>query len=305
MGSEIDPRDGHTPVMVNEVLELLAPEPGQTLVDATAGYGGHAARMLERLGPAGRLIALDQDPEALAVARARLADPRVEWIHGNFAQLEQHLARLEVKQIDGLLADLGVNSAQLDVAARGFSFRQSGPLDMRMNPETHLTAAELIARLSAPELARIFWEFGEERHSRKIAERIVAQRPFSSTTELAEVIRAAASRPRRGPRRTAPIDPATRVFQALRIAVNDELGALEALLEQLPRVVRPGGRVAILSFHSLEDRRVKLAFRERNWWRVLTKKPLRASAQETASNPRARSAKLRVAERIATRSLGP
>lgn len=283
----------HQAVLPAETLRLLDPQPGETWVDCTVGAGGHARLIAEKLGPTGRLIGLDQDPTMLDLARPRLAGWPVTLIHANFDQLPNVLANLGIDQVDGILADLGFASDQVEQAARGLSFRDDGPLDMRLDPTTGETAADLVNTLSEQALADVFWQYGEERHSRRVARRIVERRrtkPFATTGELADVVRSCVPR-------TGGIDPATRVFQALRIAVNDELGALDRLLAALPRVVKPGGRAGIISFHSLEDRRVKQAFRTPNVWQPLTKKPVEAGDEELARNPRARSAKLRVAVR--------
>lgn len=287
------PQPRHLPVLVAETLQLLNPMPGEVWVDATVGTGGHSQRMLERLGEQGRFIGLDQDPSMLARARLRLDDARVTLVHANFDQLAEVLENLQRAQVDGVLADLGFASDQLEDPQRGLSFRMEGPLDMRLDPRLRQTAADLVNTLSESALADLFFEFGEERKSRWVARRIVErrkERPFETTLDLAELIRQTVPR-------SSGIDPATRIFQALRIAVNDELGALDRFLQLLPRVVRVGGRVGIISFHSLEDRRVKQAFRSGCWER-LTKKPIEASAKEVANNPRSRSAKLRVARRI-------
>ena len=294
----------HVPVMCREVLEYLSPEPGQVFVDATLGLGGHSQAIADRLGPDGRLIALDRDPASIAEAEKRTYGCPVEMVHANFEDVGRVLAELKIERVDGFLADLGVASPQLDDAERGFSFRMDGPLDMRMDPTRGEPASQLVARLSVEELTKIFREFGEERFSRRIAQRIAEERrkrPFATTGQLAETIRRSVPRPKPMPawkRRGAPeIDPATRVFQALRIAVNDELGALERMLAALPDLLSPGSQVVVISFHSLEDRQVKQAFRQREIWETLTKKPLRPSSEETDSNPRARSAKLRAARR--------
>jgi 16S rRNA (cytosine1402-N4)-methyltransferase len=280
---------------------MLAPAAGQVIVDATVGAGGHARLIAERIGPSGRLIGLDQDSAMLDLARPRLAGLPVTLVHASFAELPRVLRDLGLTQVDGVLADVGICSDQLDDPARGFSFSASGPLDMRMNPDEGETARDLLLRLNERDLADIFWQYGEERFSRRIARRIVEMRRrqrLETTEQLAEVVRQCVPRPKRKHGQRAPIDPATRVFQALRIAVNDELRALDRLLEALPRCLVPGGRAVLISFHSLEDRRVKQAFRNREIWEELTRKPLVATDEETANNPRARSAKLRVARRI-------
>jgi 16S rRNA (cytosine1402-N4)-methyltransferase len=286
----------HQPALPAEVRSGLNPKPGQTFVDCTVGAGGHARLIAEHLAPGGRLIGLDQDPKMLARAREQLAEVagvHVQLLHRNFDELRGVLDELGIAQVDGVLADLGFASDQIDDPSRGLSFQHEGPLDMRLNPEAIETAADLLADLSERELADVFWKYGEERHSRRVARRIVETRkrsPIRTTTELAELVRRCVPR-------SGGIDPATRVFQALRIAVNDELGALDRLLAALPGCVKPGGRAAIISFHSLEDRRVKQAFRDRELWEPLTKKPITASEDEVRMNPRSRSAKLRIAVR--------
>jgi 16S rRNA (cytosine1402-N4)-methyltransferase len=287
----------HVPVLPAEVLDALAPAPGQTLVDATVGAGGHAQLLAQRVAPGGRLIGLDQDAAMLALARPRLDGLPVTLVQANFDQLREVLAELGIAAVDGVLADLGICSDQLDRAERGFSFQANGPLDMRMNPAAGEPASTLLRRLSERDLADVFWQYGEERFSRRIARKIVEIRrrtPVETTEQLAELVRRCVPRPR-GQRH--PIDPATRVFQALRIAVNDELAALDRLLAALPACVKPGGRAVVISFHSLEDRRVKQAFRQREVWEVLTPKPVQAGEAERQQNPRARSAKLRAARR--------
>jgi 16S rRNA (cytosine1402-N4)-methyltransferase len=290
------PEPRHRPVLPAEVLRLLDPQPGQTWVDCTTGGGGHARMIADRLGPTGRLIGLDQDPTMLELARPRLAGLPVTLVRANFDHLPEVLRGQGIETVDGVLADLGFSSDQMDRADRGLSFRENGPLDMRLDPTTGQTAADLVNTLSEAALADVFWEYGEERHSRRVARRIVerrAERPFETTADLAELVR-------RSVPRSGGIDPATRVFQALRIALNDELGALERLLAALPAVVKTGGKAGVISFHSLEDRRVKQAFRGAAVWRPVTKKPVEASDEEAARNPRARSAKLRVAVRLAS-----
>lgn len=291
----------HIPVLPSEVLQLLSPQPGQVFVDATVGAGGHARLLVERLGPMGQLIGLDRDPAMLELARARLEGLPVTLLHANFDQLRQVLDDLEIAAVDGVLADLGVCSDQLEAAERGLSFQQTGPLDMRLDPTAGEPASALLQRLSERELADLIFAYGEERFSRRIARRIVETRrrqPLETTWQLAELVRRCL--PRRQGRPT--IDPATRTFQALRIAVNDELGALERFLAALPGCLKPGGRAAVISFHSLEDRCVKRAFRDRAVWQVLTPKPVMAGSEEVRQNPRARSAKLRVASRLAQAS---
>ncbi len=289
---------------------------GGTYIDATVGLGGHSYEIAKRLGAPGHLIGLDKDPAALSKAGVRLSapgfrsesdleagsrEPRADWpeitlLQRSFAEIAKgHKA----SSIDGILADIGVSSLQLDDAARGFSFQADGPLDMRMDPQGERTAEQVVNHLDERQLADVIYEFGEERRSRRIARAICRSRPIRSTAHLAEVVSAAA-RPMNSEQRR--IHPATRTFQALRIFVNRELEDLQALLEAAPRILKPGGRVVVISFHSLEDRIVKDAFRESGnqdkHFRVLTKKPVTASDLESDRNPRARSAKLRAAERV-------
>lgn len=280
----------HQSVLAEEVLAGLAPQPHGHYLDATVGGGGHSRLILE-MDPTVRLTALDQDPKALEAARQNLAEfgDRVTFWQGNFSGFDPG-----EPTFDGILADLGVSSPQLDHPERGFSFRHQGALDMRMNPTQELTAAELVNHRSERDLADIFYHYGEERLSRRIARRIVERRPFQTTTALADAI--ASSVP--GKYRHGRIHPATRVFQALRIAVNRELEVLEQLIEVAPGWLVPGGHLAIISFHSLEDRRVKHGMRNHEHLKVLTKKPITASDDEVRRNPRARSAKLRLAERL-------
>ena len=287
----------HRPALVDEIVAWLAPREGAIIVDGTAGGGGHAAALSRRLGPSGRVIGLDRDPAMLVLAREVLHGLPVTLIHAAYGEVRRVLDELEIDRVDGVLLDLGLSSDQLAWESRGFSFAANGPLDMRFDPDSRgPTAADLVNRLSADALAKLFFDFGEERFSRRIARRIVEARqtrPIHTTGQLADLVRR--SMPARS--RHGPIDPATRVFQALRIVVNDELGQLDAALAAVPEVLKPGGRAAVISFHSLEDRRVKWAFKRDPRLTVLTKKPLTATAQEVAVNPRARSAKLRVAER--------
>jgi 16S rRNA (cytosine1402-N4)-methyltransferase len=285
--------------MLDEVVEWLAPREGSVLVDGTAGAGGHAAALARRVGATGRVIGFDRDPAMLELAGAATEGLPVQLVHAPYSAMREELARLGIAPgtVDGVVLDLGLSSDQLAWRDRGFSFGSDGPLDMRFDPTSDLpTAAELLAETSAEELADAIYQYGEERFSRRIARRIVETRdasPLTTTGQLADLVRRCIP----GKLRHGPIDPATRVFQALRILVNDELGHLDAILAELPAILAPGGRAAIISFHSLEDRRVKWAFRGDARWTVLTKKPVTAAAEETAVNPRARSAKLRVAER--------
>jgi 16S rRNA (cytosine1402-N4)-methyltransferase len=291
-GRESAQQPVHVPVLLGPVLDFLDLHPGLVVVDGTVGAGGHAQHILERIQPGGRLIGMDRDPMMLAHARKVLTQPDVCLVHANYADLGQALAGRGLSFVDRVLIDLGLSSDQLADAGRGFSFDADGPLDMRFDTSHGPTAADLVNRCPEAELARILFEYGEERHSRRIARRIVAQRPIRTAAELAELVRRAAP-PHRGRQR---IHPATRVFQALRIAANDELGALRTLLHnELPRVLRPGGRAVVISFHSLEDRLVKQAFRDRDRWENLTRKPVIADEAELRANPRSRSAKLRAA----------
>ncbi len=339
-GLDIPERDGHggseaghVTVLLKEAIEFLAVRRGGTYVDATVGLGGHSLEIARRLGGQGRLIGVDRDPAALAIARKRLVVgrdqtqgpsaaldsplrgssssarddsavggftdwPVIELRHGSFSELANDQRRTANDLADGILADVGVSSLQLDNAARGFSFQAEGPLDMRMNPQAEVTAEQVVNQFDEVTLANLIYEFGEERRSRRIARAIVRSRPISTTAELAAVISAAARPMNQAERR---IHPATRTFQALRIFVNRELEELQALLNTAPLLLKPGGRIVIISFHSLEDRIVKDAFREgrdRGLYKVLTKKPMTASEEEIDRNPRARSAKLRAAEKV-------
>lgn len=280
----------HVSVLATEIVAGLAIAPNGDYLDATLGGGGHSGLILQG-DPTVRLTGLDQDPQAIAAAHQHLqaiAPGRFTLIHANFAKYNP-----QDQRFDGIIADLGVSSAQLDQGERGFSFRQDAPLDMRMDPTQDLTAAEIINHWSAGDLADIFYRYGEERLSRRIAQRIVERRPLHSTLELADLIYNAVP----GSYRHGRIHPATRTFQGLRIAVNGELTALETFLKQAPTWLKPGGRLGIISFHSLEDRLVKWAFREDERLKVLTKKPIVPGEGEQKDNPRSRSAKLRWAER--------
>ena len=286
--TDSSPSSLHQPVLLQEVLEMLAPERGGIFVDATLGMGGHTEALIEK-NPHLRIIGVDQDLQALDLAKTRLGD-KIEYVHGNFGSL----AALIQEPVDGILMDIGVSSFQLDTAERGFSFHSNGPLDMRMNEENILTAAHIINTWPERQLADMIFEYGEERLSRRIARAIVEARKkeqFSETKPLADLI--ALQYP--GKARFQRPHPATRTFQALRIAVNDELGVLRDGLDDALALLKPGGRLVVISFHSLEDRIVKHRFREalEQGFSLLTKKPVTAGEQEEKENPRSRSAKLR------------
>jgi len=304
----------HAPVLFQAVLDGLRIRPGDRYIDATVGGGGHAAGILAASSPDGRLLGLDRDPAALEVVRARLASygERAVLVHSSFACLKEVALAHNFTPVDGILLDLGLSSLQLADPTRGFAFMAEGPLDMRFDPQAGgPTAAELVNELSAQELTQLLYRYGEEGLARRIVEAIVAARPLRTTGELAAVIERAVARRGR-------IHPATRTFQALRIAVNDELGALEAVLPQAVEILASGGRLAVISFHSLEDRIVKRFLRQESracvcppelpvctcdhqaTLRLIVRKPIRPTADEVAANPRARSARLRIAERIAT-----
>lgn len=303
----------HQSVLSQPAIDLLAPAPGETFVDGTLGAAGHARLLLSRLGERGRLVGIDRDPTAIARARA-IGDSRLSLVEGNFADLPAILDSQHIGSVDGVLLDLGISSDQLDDPERGLSFRTDGPLDMRLNREDPLTAADLVNGLREEELADLLWRYGEERWSRRIARRIVERRPLRRTAELREVVAGAI------PRGAWPrgIDPATRTFQALRIEVNDELRSLEQGLSGAIDRLAPAGRVAVISFHSLEDGIVKRRFRDetrdcicppespqctcghRRRLRILTRKPVQPDPQEVAANPRSRSARLRAAQRLSS-----
>ncbi|MEO1496263.1 MAG: 16S rRNA (cytosine(1402)-N(4))-methyltransferase RsmH [Planctomycetota bacterium] len=287
----------HVPVMPRECLEALALQPGMTAIDGTLGGGGHTRLMAESVGPTGRIVAVDRDPAAVEAAEAALRGLPVLVANASYSEVPEVLAEAGIETVHGILLDLGLSSDQLEDRARGFSFHADGPLDLRFDPTSGEAASRLIARLSAEHLADLIYAYGEERCSRRIARAIVErrrERPIELATELAAIIRRAV------PRNYDPrIDPATRTFQALRIAVNGELDHLDTALARLPATLALGGRLAIISFHSLEDRAVKVAFRQDDRLRPLASKPLTPTADEVGTNPRARSAKLRVAERVA------
>ena len=286
---------GHTSVLADEVIQFLNPQPGGRFIDATLGAGGHSRAILEHTAPGGMLLALDQDESALLQAKADLASlaPRMVFAHSNFSQIAEIAAQHGFMQCDGVLADIGISSMMVDDPSRGFSFMREGPLDMRMDRSRPLTAAEVVNTHREKEIADILYTFGEERRSRPIARSIVRSRPLSSTADLVRAIERVAGGPRHG-----HIHPATRTFQALRIYVNDELGSLEKFLDSSMGIVRPGGRIVVITFHSLEDRIVKQRFRAPVVpGRVLTKKVVIASQEEIRANPRSRSAKLRAWEK--------
>ena len=292
----------HVPVLLEEALEYLKVRRGGVYVDATLGLGGHSAAIARQLGGQGKLIGFDRDPEAMAAAKARLAGvaaelgaemPEVVFEARAFSEAQGVIAK---GSLDGLLADFGVSSLQLDEAHRGFSFRTDGPLDMRMDTRSGETAEQVVNQEDENQLADLIYEFGEERRSRRIARALVRARPISTTAELARVISAAAPS-----MKGDKIHPATRTFQAIRIRVNDELGEIRSLLESAGSLLKPGGRLVLISFHSLEDRLVKDAFKaakDAKVFSVLTKKPVIAGEQEMLRNPRSRSAKMRAAEKI-------
>lgn len=285
----------HVSVMLDEVVEWLQPRPGAVLADGTLGGGGHTRALAERVTPGGMVISMDRDPAAVEAAQRNLAALPVKPFHGNFCDLPEVLQEMRIEAIDGMVLDLGMSSDQLADRERGFSFSSDGALDLRFDPTRGDPAWKLVERLSAEHLADLIYAYGEERFSRRIARAIVEQRrrePIRTASALAELVRRSIPGPR-----TGRIDPATRTFQALRIAVNEELKSLEIALRRIPDLLRPGGRLAVISFHSLEDRRVKEALRDDPRVQVLTRKPIISGAEETARNPRARSAKLRVAER--------
>lgn len=287
----------HLPVLPNEVLQLLAPPVGGVVVDGTLGGGGHTRLLAERVGPTGRVIGIDRDPAAVQAAEQTLRGLPIAVAHASYRETPEVLDEIGVDAIDGVLLDLGYSSDQIEDDQRGFSFHSPGPLDLRFDPTAGEPAWRLLERLSEQHLADLIYRYGEERLSRRIARRIVARRrevPIRQADDLASIVRQAV------PKNYDPrLHPATRTFQALRIAVNDELGEVESALERLPGLLKPGGRIAIISFHSLEDRCVKRAFRGDDRLTVLTPRPVTPTENEIAANPRSRSAKLRVAERKA------
>ncbi len=304
----------HVPVLLNEVTAALQPRSGGCFIDCTVGLGGHAAAILERISPSGRFLGIDADPDAIKITKDELSDygEAVTLVNDNFVNLEAICKEYQFHPVDGILFDLGVSSPQLDTAERGFSFHLDAPLDMRFNPEQGLTASDVTNRFSEQELAKLIERYGEERHSRRIARHIVQNRPITTTTELAQLVeQALVAWTRRG-----RIHPATRTFMALRIAVNNELQNLELALRQTPNLLRPGGRLAVISYHSLEDRIAKQFMRYAAsrcvcppgtvvcrcghvpTLALISRKVIKPTSLEIESNPRSRSARLRIAERL-------
>ncbi len=309
----LNAKELHRPVLVDEVIRGLQPQSGNFYIDATIGLGGHAVAILEASSPEGMLLGIDQDEEALRIASRRLScyPHRYEVVHANFAQLTEITEARRIRQCDGVLVDLGVSSLQLDSAERGFSFQKEGPLDMRMDRELPLTADEIVNYYNERDLANLIYQFGEEHRSRRIAAAIVKARPLHSTRELAAVVAKAV----RSPHHTR-IHPATKTFQAFRIYVNDELNRLTQFLQSAIQLLASGGRILVISFHSLEDRIVKDTFRalsstcicppgvpecvcgQKKVLRQITRKPITPTSAEKESNPRSRSARLRIAEKL-------
>ena len=291
----------HVPVLLHEAIEFLNVRPGGLYVDCTLGMAGHASEIARRLGPTGRLIGFDRDPQALELAKVKLARavnemgsmaPRIDLVGEAFGSIARHV---ESGSADGILADFGVSSLQFDEAHRGFSFQADGPLDMRMDTRAGLTAAQVVNEASERELADLIYEYGEERRSRRIARAIVRGRPVTTTGQLARIVATAAPAMKQD-----RIHPATRTFQALRIRVNSELDEIRTLMKESPGLLKTSGRIVVISFHSLEDRIVKDSLRDgakSGVWEILTKKPVIAGEEEVERNPRARSAKLRAAEK--------
>jgi len=286
----------HIPVLMDEVLDGLNLSPDSIIVDGTLGGTGHAVAILKLLGPSGRLIAFDRDPLPIELAVEKIDDPRATFIHSNYADVPEYLKQLEIEHVDGVLLDLGLSSDQLADRDRGFSFQSDGDLDLRFDPLEGDAAWRIINRLSEKHLADIIYQFGEERLSRRIARKICLVRQdttIKSASALAKIVRSCVPRSK-----NHSIDPATRTFQALRIAVNEELKWVQVAMNRMPDILSPQGRLAVISFHSLEDRIVKQSIVKDDRLENLTKKPIQASEEELLENPRSRSAKLRVAKRI-------
>jgi 16S rRNA (cytosine1402-N4)-methyltransferase len=304
----------HVPVLLDKVVAGLQAQPGGYFVDCTVGLGGHAAAILEQISPSGRLLGIDADPDAIKISKDRLRDygETVTLVNDNFTNLEAICERYHFHPVDGILFDLGVSSLQLDTAERGFSFHLDAPLDMRFNPEQGLTASDIVNRFSEQELAKLIERYGEERHSRRIARYIAQNRPITTTAELTRLVQQASV----ASSRRSKIHPATRTFMALRIAVNSELQNLELALKQTPNLLRPGGRLTVISYHSLEDRIVKQFMRYAAsscvcppgtiicrcghvpTLKLISRKVIKPTTLEIESNPRSRSARLRIAERL-------
>jgi 16S rRNA (cytosine1402-N4)-methyltransferase len=304
----------HVPVLLDEVVAGLQPRPGGRFVDCTIGLGGHAAAILERISPSGRLLGIDADPNAIKISKDRFSNygEAVTLVNDNFVNLDAICKEYLFHPVDGILFDLGVSSLQLDTAERGFSFHLDAPLDMRFSPEQGLTASDIVNRFSEQELAKLIERYGEERHSRRIARYIAQNRPITTTAELAQLVEQASVASSRRSR----IHPATRTFMALRIAVNSELQNLELALKQTPDLLRPGGRLTVISYHSLEDRIVKQFMRyaasscvcppgtiicrcgHAPTLKLISRKVIKPTSLEIESNPRSRSARLRIAERL-------
>ncbi len=301
------PDTGHDPVLINEVLQLCTPKPGQTVVDCTVGRGGHSLALARAIAPDGTLIGLDYDPRNLDYARARIEDANtaatVRLFHANFAEIDTALKQAGITHVDSILADLGISTNQLFDETYGLSFSRGLPLDMRLDPRTRTSARTIVNNWAEQKIADLLYHLADERFSRRIARKIVEvrkQTPINTTDHLADLVRSVVP-PQRGRNRSVEIDPATRTFLALRMAVNGEMDNLERLLAVAPRVLKPGGKIAIISFHSTEDRLVKHVFRsaeQTGQLKVLTSKPIIPSDAEIDANPRSRSAKLRVAERV-------
>jgi 16S rRNA (cytosine1402-N4)-methyltransferase len=290
--------------MLNQIIDYLNLMPGQVIVDATIGTAGHSQAILERITPGGKLIGIDRDPESLAICRARLQDyaASCELVHGNFAEIDTILEDLKIKQIDGILFDLGISSFQLDDPQRGFSFQNEGPLDMRLDRDSYISAYDLVNNLNEDEISTLLWNFGQERWHNRIAHILIQERdrhPIATTKELAGIV--LKSIPYRYRHRYYRIHPATRTFQAMRIAVNRELEVLETAIQKTIPLLAKKARICIISFHSLEDRIVKLSFRkarQEGALEIITPKPFTPMQEEISRNPSSRSSKLRVAERL-------
>lgn len=296
------PKFGHEPVMLQEVIHLLKLQNGMVVVDATIGTGGHALEIINHIAPDGVLIGIDRDKESLMVAKERLQayGTQCTFVQDNFYNIDKILPSLSIGSVDAVLLDLGISSYQLDNAIRGFSFVNEGPLDMRMDRESSVSAFDLINNLSPEELAALLWRFGQERYSRRIASMIARHRKdeaIDTTTQLSRLVAKAVYRAKTKSR----IHPATRTFQALRIAVNRELESLELFLDKIAPFINTHGRICVIAFHSLEDRIVKVKFRDlakTKHFRLIEKKPFTPTFQESKSNPRSRSAKLRILEKL-------